>query len=42
MNITAVFSEMQEPGPYLIGKALSIAWIHVVRRVAVSSNLLHM
>lgn len=35
----AVFSEMHEPGPYLFGKAPSIAQVHVVRRAAASSHL---
>lgn len=42
MNIMAALSEMHIPGPYLIGKALLIAWVPVVRRVAVRSDLLRM
>lgn len=43
MNIIAVFSEMHEPGPYVIVPyvPLSTARVHVVTGVAVSSDFLH-
>lgn len=36
-----VSSEMHEPRPHLTGKALAIAWVHAVGRVAESSDVLH-